>query len=570
MTYNFNILINRMFSSTTKDFKQSNLKSYNNYLLNEEGEYNKIVDEYNVRGFIDNARNQAVISGFMAYLTGNTLMNELMQTSNGTEFKASPAFKEIYYNDKKLAEVFNDYYNNTVLRGSLFNEKYLSNQISNLNETEFEYKLFSKRNNNFLWNTGTTTMLPKYLQYIPLDFNTEQRNREFENVIIKMPTDENYFINILLQRKTAQISRDNFELCDKKIIKSLSLGNTVFFNLDSTNIEDGFLNSLIERNSTVRPRTIPIEVNNSNLDITPTISIKEKQKQLIDKISVVSDELNLKKKEIVNDGDDVFTDDQIYSVVRSFYETKGYKKINKIEKQELEKDISLRQQNVYINSDGFEDVNYVSIPFAHEFVLRNNILFEDDIVNDTIRAVNFDTNIRIINEAVLNGTEHLLSAQTLTNAIDTQPEVIVSNEQPQLIQCFVDLNLKTNENEFFSNIEVLIGLESSRLSYNEEENFQVKVLLSEPAFGNESFKVSWEFQDYLLQSSDFEYGVEDKFYYPQEGQEFILLDIAKVLLDTLNLRDRRCEIKLSNLFNLQYRTESSSRSEITIIDTTDG
>lgn len=365
MEQNHNILINPIFTGETTQFDKSDLKLNNSYYLNFEGSDDKIVDEYNVRGFLSHEKNQSVVKGFYAYLTGNPTMNEVYHSSGGNLFKASPSFKEIYYNDDKLASVFNDYYNNTVQRGVGTNEHYYENELTNLTDENFEYASKIIKDNYFSWNTR---MYPKYLNYIPLDFNEHRRSNENREVIVKVPKGENYFINVFLQKTVSQTAREIFEL-----------------------------------------------YNNSN------------------KIN-----------------------EDFTQIIPDFFNTKS----------------------------------------------------------------------------------------SINNTFSNDNQIVV-NELPY------------------------IEFENNQIKEYEGQKYVIKLFLSKPAVGGESFTVQWEFQDSHLNSSDFAYGIPDTFhktFYLKKGQQYILLDPAKVTVDIYKTSSKKYTMKITDLLNMAKG--NISEAEVIIMNTT--
>jgi len=249
------ILKNRLFTSTTTVSTVSdNLELVNNYYLNPTGEIEKIVDYTNVRGFLSNENNQKIVNAYYSYLTSSTEMNE--SYSNST-FKASAKFKAIYYDDEKLADSFNEYYNSIILRGAQNSSIYISgsptdtttdaykNTVNNqlLGTQEYEYVTQNVSHNNFYWksnvphsqaNSPQKPPFPEASTNAVLDIYGGDRILLEEQKIVEKPLGENYFVNVFLQKRHTQIARIAFEACNKDSIFRVTNNNSSF----SQNVTD--------------------------------------------------------------------------------------------------------------------------------------------------------------------------------------------------------------------------------------------------------------------------------------------------------------------------------------------
>lgn len=91
--------INNSFTGSTEieqEYK-SDLVLYNNYYSHTTNPNKTIVNENNVRSFLDDENNEKLVNDFVEYVQYNSSQEE---------------FKEIFYNNKKLASVFNSFYDN--------------------------------------------------------------------------------------------------------------------------------------------------------------------------------------------------------------------------------------------------------------------------------------------------------------------------------------------------------------------------------------------------------------------------------------------------------------------------
>ena len=232
MEQQYKILLNKRFSATTEDVN-ANIQYVDNYYINPQGESDKVVDQTNIRSFLSSENNQIVVKGFVGFMTANTIVNETYLSSGGIVFTPTAEFKNIYYDDEKLAEVFNNYYNTTVLRGIQTSQDVLNNQSQNVDGGGYKYETKTVVNNNFFWE----------------DLNN--RINTTEDDVIKTSTDENYFITVSLVKNFNPLSRNTFELCNDSIKKNMNNGNALF-SQDNSNIakyDDFFSNLTSNKNS---------------------------------------------------------------------------------------------------------------------------------------------------------------------------------------------------------------------------------------------------------------------------------------------------------------------------------
>ncbi len=115
------------------------LQLKNNYYVYSSEVGGFTVNDNNVRNFLDDERNSDIAISFVNYIKDNTTISE---------------FKEIFYNNKKLAAVFNEFYKNNILPGNqIFNE--INNQIRSTSSENVNTSLFDENNNRVL-NTQIT------------------------------------------------------------------------------------------------------------------------------------------------------------------------------------------------------------------------------------------------------------------------------------------------------------------------------------------------------------------------------------------------------------------------------
>lgn len=240
MTQNYDILFNENYtgftSAKTIETKSSILKYENKYYFNPTGESSKLVDFSNVRSFLANKANEKVVKSFYSFLSSSPMMNSAIITNPlTTNFSPTAEFKEIYYDDEKLANSFNDFYDSSINRG--LNSNYSSNpdifntSIRNQLLPDDENILTSQTifNNYYLWESVTPINPAISFPKLPftnavLDISHGDRNENGIDALIKIPkNNENYYINIFLTKSFTQTSRYTFDICDNIIYKNLQI-----------------------------------------------------------------------------------------------------------------------------------------------------------------------------------------------------------------------------------------------------------------------------------------------------------------------------------------------------------
>lgn len=230
MEQNFSILKNKIFTGTTS--VDSDLQYVNNYYLNNTGESVEIVDSSNVRSFITNENNQKVISLYYSFLSSSTVMNSSLVYNT---FTPTAEFKAIFYDDEKLADSFNSFYNSSILRGissnSLDNPDIFKNSVQNQlrsgeNFINIKQNVF---HNYYFWNSSNLNTPKKYpFTSATLDIYGGVRDVSEEERLVNIPTGgEYYFINVFLTKRFSQTSKMAFEVCNNIIYKNINI-NSVF------------------------------------------------------------------------------------------------------------------------------------------------------------------------------------------------------------------------------------------------------------------------------------------------------------------------------------------------------
>ena len=222
----FQILLNNKFTAATTTIN-STLQSNGDYLSYVNSNGGGIVNAFNVRGFLNDPRNQTLMSDFVAYLTGNTTQPEAVN---------------ILTSDQKLANVFNSYYQNVILSTStISNTAVIDQSLTGTFATaitEYFHPWVGQSENRQL--TGVTESI------IGSIFNTR-----IQGILQEFTEEESYYIPVSLKRNFEQIPRLVYEPCDPIINKETigfypqysAITGPYFENIPSSN---NTINSLIQ------------------------------------------------------------------------------------------------------------------------------------------------------------------------------------------------------------------------------------------------------------------------------------------------------------------------------------
>lgn len=215
------LLLNLSFTSNTQSVN-SDLQNINQYEVNNvQGFGGGIVNASNVRVFLNDEVNENIINDFFSYLTGST---------NAIEFA------EIYHSDQKLSDVFNNYYNSSVLANQAPTTATINESLSGTYSTTiiqnslFNYDGFSPE---------------KYLEGIPLSINDSERQLSIYSALTTYTSEESYYIPVFIHRNFSQMDREKIVFDEKEIIESGATGTKIEV------ILQGFVNINLETNENI-------------------------------------------------------------------------------------------------------------------------------------------------------------------------------------------------------------------------------------------------------------------------------------------------------------------------------
>lgn len=195
------ILINKNFSADTQPTVmtmtgggQSFIVNQNSYYLNNVGGLNLgIVNPTNIRAYLNDSANESIINDFFSYLTGNTNQDQ---------------FREIFYSDQKLSNVFNSYYSQSVFSGQPSSTYYISQELTGTTTilttyTNFNWDGYAPDKNPF---TGVTQEIHGASRFY-YDFTESYSYTEAES----------YYIPVFIKTNYQGTARDTFDVFDRTI-----------------------------------------------------------------------------------------------------------------------------------------------------------------------------------------------------------------------------------------------------------------------------------------------------------------------------------------------------------------
>lgn len=220
------IVIKNFVANTASAFvaSSSTLSSFGSYQVNDfQGLGGGIVNSSNVRGFLNDFSNQIIINDFFSYLTGSTTTQE---------------FAEIYNSDQNLANVFNDYYESTILAYQYPHQSILDSSLSGTSGTTII-------ENQYFNYDGIAP--PKYLEGLPLSINEGSRILTVYSTLTTYTQEDSYYIPVFINRNNKQIPQFNFNTC-----------STVINLLLNPNPNESDLSGLILSDIVTLPATEPV------------------------------------------------------------------------------------------------------------------------------------------------------------------------------------------------------------------------------------------------------------------------------------------------------------------------
>jgi hypothetical protein len=163
----------------------STLKKVNGYQVNViQGLGGGIVNYSNVRKFLNDDVNLIIINDFYTYLTGATTQVE---------------FREIYNSDQKLSDVFNNYYDSSIVNNQFPPSTAIDNSLAGttgvtvVDSSAFKYN-------------GVAPS--KGLLHIPLSINNTERELKVFSALTTFTYEPSYYVPVFIKRSYSQTDRE--------------------------------------------------------------------------------------------------------------------------------------------------------------------------------------------------------------------------------------------------------------------------------------------------------------------------------------------------------------------------
>ena len=198
-----------------------------------------IVNDLNVKSFLDRPENEQLAINFIDYLKNLLTFDE---------------FRDLFYDNKKLAEFFNDYYKKFIIHSNQGTGSTLNDPNINLLETKNELfnqdELYVKTNG--LTGYYTNEVLPNN-RTVPVNYNNPLLPTDSINF---SGNSENYYLNITINKKNSLLNYDDFseyfkDICDgsinytKYLYKTSVYQNIIYGNLEQLQAIQESYNTLL-------------------------------------------------------------------------------------------------------------------------------------------------------------------------------------------------------------------------------------------------------------------------------------------------------------------------------------
>ena len=184
------LILNRRFVGSNGS--QSQLQLQNNYFVYTQSLGNGLTNEFNIRAYLNNPNNQVIIDQFIQYIESNTTQEQ---------------FLEIYYDDTKLKNVFNQFFSTTVQGGQITGSAVIESNLQNT----ITITIYDN-----LWNWNGESVSTS-LDGIPESISNSTRQNQGRLDIVSFTSEDSYYIPVNINHNTGQIPRNKFKICDEQI-----------------------------------------------------------------------------------------------------------------------------------------------------------------------------------------------------------------------------------------------------------------------------------------------------------------------------------------------------------------
>lgn len=193
----FTLLLKEL--NATSQTQTSNLELVDEYYVYRQQNGGGIVDEFNVKVYLDDPDNAEISQSFFRYLTGNTNTSQ---------------FKEIFYDDKKLSNLFNKFYNSSVLTNLSTPTSIINNELTGT--TTIDALQYYKQ-----WDGNNISY--SILNGIPLSIENSSNITTSREKLITITEEDSYYIEVDLKENKNLINQINFSEYSKDYYQSIQV-----------------------------------------------------------------------------------------------------------------------------------------------------------------------------------------------------------------------------------------------------------------------------------------------------------------------------------------------------------
>lgn len=190
------------------------------YTYDQQGLNKGIVTEFNVKQYLNDSNNATIATDFFNYLEKNTTQEQ---------------FLEIYNDNKRLSDLFKQYYDTSVLFATPSPVSYINNSLA------FTTGITT---NNLNFALSSSTVTENVMTGTPASIMSINRLNDTKEQLTTYTTDPSYYINVPINFSLGLFAPQNFSdyLQDEFLVVS---GQTItlkngFVNLNITSNQDEF------------------------------------------------------------------------------------------------------------------------------------------------------------------------------------------------------------------------------------------------------------------------------------------------------------------------------------------
>lgn len=184
------IILNRSFTGST--IGDSRLQLQNNYYVYTQSLGGGLTNEFNIKAYLNNPSNQIIVDQFIQYIESNTTQEE---------------FLGIYYDDKKLKNIFNEFFETTIQSGQVTATAVIDRNLENT--------IIITIQDNW-WNWDGESEVPSMSGIVSGIHNASRQNSS-RNQLISTTTEDGYYIPVIIHANTSQLPSNDFKTCKDPI-----------------------------------------------------------------------------------------------------------------------------------------------------------------------------------------------------------------------------------------------------------------------------------------------------------------------------------------------------------------